>query len=147
MGTYTQILYHIVFSTKSRNEVLHKENRDRLFRYMAGILSKNKCICPIINGVEDHVHILTHIHPSISLSDLIKDIKVGSSLFIKQNDLFPGFENWQSGYGAFTHSWSHLNRLVGYVENQEEHHRKVSYKEELIQLLQDHGVPYDEKYL
>jgi len=147
MSTYTQIIYHIVFSTKNRASVLYKENRERLFRYMAGILDKRKCICLSINGVEDHVHILTHIHPTIALSNLIKEIKVGSTLFIKESGLFRGFDHWQDGYGAFTHHWSDKERLVRYVKNQENHHRTLSYKEELQEILKEHGVPWDERYI
>jgi len=146
MSTYTQIIYHIIFSTKYRRPVLQKGDRDRLFAYMAGTISNKKCNCVIINGVEDHVHILTHLHPSIALADLIKDVKVASSLFIKESGICPGFENWQTGYGAFTHSWSRINTLIKYVKNQEEHHRKKSFKVELRKFLRDNDVPFDEKY-
>ena len=102
MGTYTQILYQIIFSTKYREPVMIKANRVELFKYITGILENKKCKLYQINGVEDHLHILTHIHPSVSLSDLVKDIKVASSIFIKEKKLFPGFIGWQVGYGAFT---------------------------------------------
>jgi REP element-mobilizing transposase RayT len=82
MSTYTQLLYQIVFSTKERNPVLAKPNRARLFRYISGILKNKNCHVYIINGVEDHIHILTHIHQSIAIADLVKDIKVASNLFI-----------------------------------------------------------------
>lgn len=93
------------------------------------------------------MHIVTHLHPSIALADLIKDIKIASNLFIKEQDLFPDFISWQEGYGAFTYSIKERERLIKYVKNQEEHHRKSSYKEELIDLLNEHGVEFDEKYL
>ncbi len=100
-----------------------------------------------INGVEDHLHIVTHLHPSVALAGLIKDIKIASSLFIKEQSLFPDFVSWQEGYGAFTYSIKEKDRLINYVKNQEEHHKKSSYKEEFIALLNEHGVAFDEKYL
>lgn len=147
MSTYTQILYQIVFSTKNRTPSLIKENRDKLFKDIWGILKNKKCHLYRINGVEDHLHILTHLHPSVSLSSLVKDIKLGSSIFIKENHIFPKFDSWQGGYAAFTYSIKELNRLIEYVKNQEEHHQKMTFRQELIALLNEHGVEFDEKYL
>lgn len=100
-----------------------------------------------INGVEDHLHMLMDLHPSISLSALIKDIKLASSKFIKENKLFPFFRGWQEGYGAFTCSYREKDALIDYVNNQENHHQKKSSMEEFIEFLKDEGVEYDEKYL
>ena len=101
----------------------------------------------IINGVEDHIHIVTHLHPTVSLSSLVKDIKLASSIYIKENNLFEDFINWQEGYGAFTYSIKEKDRLIEYVKNQEEHHRKKSFREEYVKLLGEHGIEFDEKYL
>jgi REP element-mobilizing transposase RayT len=141
------MLYQIVFSTKYRTPVLTKENRPELFKYIWGILEKKKCHLYRINGVEDHIHIVTHIHPTVAIASLIKDIKVASSDFIKANGLFPDFENWQIGYAAFTYSFSAKNGLIEYVKNQEEHHKVQTFREELIELLEEHGVQFEEKYL
>lgn len=116
MSTYTQILYQIVFSTKEREPVLLKENRPLLFKYIYGILKNKNCHLYRINGVSDHIHILTSLHPSVSLSSLVKDIKISSSVFIKENILFPGFSGWQDGYGAFTYSFGEVNKLIEYVK-------------------------------
>ena len=89
MSTYTQILYQLVFSTKYRERTMIKENRPELFKYIWGILKHNKCHLYRINGVEDHLHIVTHLHPTVALSSLIKDIKVSSSKHIKEHNLFP----------------------------------------------------------
>ena len=97
MSTYTQILYQVIFSTKQREQVLGKENRPELFKYIWGILDKKNCHLYRINGVEDHLHIVTHIHPSISLADLVKDIKIASSGLIKDKQLFKNFNGWQEG--------------------------------------------------
>ena len=147
MSTYTQIIYQIVFSTKYRHPVLEKQHRKKLFRFIWGILKNNNCHLYQINGVEDHLHILVDLHPSIALADLIKDIKLGSSSHIKEQQLFAGFTGWQEGYAAFTYSRKEKERLVTYVKKQQEHHKILSFKEELIGLLQEHGVAFDEKYL
>ncbi len=118
-----------------------------MFKYIWGILKNKKCHLYRINGVEDHLHIVTHLHPSVALADLVKDIKLASNDHIKATGLFPDFGGWQDGYGAFTYSFSAKNNLIEYVKNQEEHHKTVTFKEELIELLKEHGVEFDEKYL
>jgi putative transposase len=100
-----------------------------------------------INGVEDHLHILTHLHPSVALADLIKDIKLSSSKFIKEKNIFPDFKGWQNGYGAFTYSIERKDALIHYIKNQEEHHKIKTFREEYIELLQEHGIAFEEKYL
>jgi len=147
MSTYTQIIYHIVFGTKYRTPSLQINQRNMLFKYIWGILNNNKCHLYRINGMEDHLHILTHIHPTVALSSLIKDIKLASNSWIKQENLFPTFKGWQEGYGAFTHHFNDKNRLIDYIKNQEVHHRHISWPEELKALLEEHGIPFDEKYL
>ena len=147
MSTYTQILYQIVFSTKEREPTLIEENQEKLYRYIWGVLKNKKCRLYRINGVEDHLHILTHIHPTVALSDLIKDIKLSSSDLIKEEALFPKFKGWQVGYGAFTYSFEAKDRLISYIKNQKEHHKKASFREEYIALLKEHGVEFEEKYL
>ena len=147
MSTYTQILYQIVFSTKYRDRVLIKENREQLFRYIWGILKNNNCHLYRINGVEDHLHIVIHLHPSVALASLVKDIKLGSSTFIKHEGLFPDFDGWQQGHGGFTYSIKEKTRLIEYVKNQEEHHRSLSFRDEYISLLNEHDIEFEEKYL
>lgn len=147
MSTFTQILYQIVYSTKAREAVLLKENLQKLWSYKTGVLREKKCQVYQIGGVEDHVHIITQLHPSVSLSDLIKDLKLASSEFINRSGIFPEFKGWQSGYGAFTYSIDAKDNLVKYVLNQEEHHKKRTFKDELRQLLEQHKVDFDERYL
>jgi REP element-mobilizing transposase RayT len=100
-----------------------------------------------INGVEDHIHIISDIHPAVSLASVVKDIKLASSSLIKSENLFEGFGGWQAGYGAFTYSLEAKQNLIAYVKNQEEHHRKVTYVDEYIKMLHEHGVEFDERYL
>ena len=148
MSTYTQILYQIVFSTKNRESTLSAPNRKELFKYIFGILKNKNCHLYRINGVEDHLHIATHIHPAISLSSLVKNIKPASSDHIKDNNgLFAKFGGWQDGYGTFTYSIKEKDRLIEYIKNQEEHHREKTFREEYIELLEEHGIEFNEKYL
>ena len=147
MSTFTQILYHIVFSTKHREMSLSYDKRPELFKYIWGVIAEKKSHPYWINGVEDHLHIATHVHPSVALSSLIKDIKLASIYFVKENHLFRNFGGWQDGYAAFTISYRDKDGLINYIKNQEEHHKTVSYKEELIALFEEHGIEFDEKYL
>jgi len=146
MSTYTQIIYQIVFSTKNRERTLTDENRNELFRYISGIIKNQKCHLYQIGGISDHIHIVTHLHPSIALASLVKDIKLASSKQIKSTGWFNHFNGWQDGYGAFTYSFKEKDRLIEYVKNQEAHHARKNYKEELLEILTEHGVEFDEKY-
>jgi len=147
MSTYTQILYQLVFSTYKREKTLAKDNWKELFRYIWGILNKHRCHLYRINGVEDHIHIVTHIHPQVALSNLIKDIKLASTSYIKSEKLFKDFNGWQTGYGAFTYAISEKERLIKYVMNQESHHSNKTFVDEYKELLKEHNVDFDEKYL
>lgn len=147
MGTYTQILYQIVFSTKYRERTLEKRGRDEMFKQISGTIRNKKCHLYQIGGVSDHIHIVTHLHPSIALSDLVKDIKMSSTDCIKNKKLFQNFRGWQDGYSAFTYSISAKKNLINYVMNQEKHHGEKTYLEELIELYKEHEIEFDEKYL
>ena len=147
MSTHTQLLYQIVFTTKHREKTLLTEKRKELYQFVWGILKNKKCHLYQIGGVEDHIHIVTHIHQSISLASLIKDIKLGSSDYVKKNNFFPDFNGWQDGYGAFTYSANQKNILIAYVKNQEEHHKNKTFKDEYVALLEEHEIEFDEKYL
>ena len=124
MSTYTQIIYQIVFSTKYREATLINKNRKELFKYIWGVLENKKCHLYQIGGVEDHIHIVTHLHPSVALSSLIKDIKLASTENIKERNLFPKFNGWQDGYGALTFGTRAMPDVLSYVRNQKEHHRQ-----------------------
>jgi REP-associated tyrosine transposase len=147
MSTYTQILYQIVFSTRERKPCLIPDKRPELFRYISGIIKNKQSHLYRINGIEDHLHIVTHLHPTVALSDLVKDIKVASSIKIKETGWFGDFTAWQEGYGAFTYSIKEKDRLIEYVKKQEEHHKAISFRDEFIDLLKDHEIQFDEKYL
>jgi putative transposase len=147
MSTYTQLIYHIVFSTKHREPTLIKDHRLRLFAYIHHLLTNKKCHLYRINGVEDHLHILTHIPPTIAIASLIKNIKLASDHLIKEEEIFPDFQGWQDGYGAFSESIKAKERLMNYIKNQEEHHRTVSFVGEYKALLNEYEINFDPKYL
>ncbi|MCB2154621.1 IS200/IS605 family transposase [bacterium] len=147
MSAYTQLYYHIVFSTKERKPVLDAPNRRRFFQYAWGFLKKKSCHLYRIGGVEDHVHILTHIHQTIALADLVRDLKTSTNQWIRSEDVFPFFDGWQISYAAFTKSHADKDKLIDYIKNQEEHHRKVTFIEELRALLEAEGIPFEERYL
>lgn len=148
MARYTSILYQVVFSTKYRNPCMLKSTRRQLYAYLNGVLVNKKCHVYRINGVEDHLHILFDLHPMVALSMLIKDLKLSSSAMIKESGIFPDFENWQVGYGAFTYSPDAKDNLIFYIKNQEEHHRKKeTFKVEFIRMLEENRIEYDLKYV
>ena len=147
MATYTQILYQVIFSTKYRTPSLSKQNRARLFRYLHGTLRNRQCNCYEINGIEDHIHLLFYLHPSMSLATLVKEIKGARTYIIKKENLFEKFNGWQIGYGAFTYSQSAKQNLINYILNQEEHHKKENFIDEYKRLLKKHNIPFDPKLL
>lgn len=147
MSTYTQLLYHLVFSTRNRERSLTANHRRRLFKYIHQLLINKNCHLYRINGVEDHLHILTSIHPNISLSSLVKDKKLASSDFIRKEQIFPNFRGWQEGYGAFTESFKAKERLINYIKNQESHHQTTSFLDEYKSLLVEFEIEFEEKYL
>ncbi|MBN1592120.1 MAG: IS200/IS605 family transposase [Candidatus Coatesbacteria bacterium] len=147
MSTFTQILYHIVFSTKNRTPSLCGSNREPLYRYIWGLIKNRDCHLHRIGAVEDHVHILTTLHPCQRLADLVRDVKTKASRWIKDERIFPDFIGWQDGYGAFTHSRRDKDALVDYINAEKAHHRRVSFADELRQLLIEAGIEFDERFL
>ena len=147
MSTHTAISYHIVFSTKDRTPALTHDRRNDLFRYIWGIIQNRRGHLYRINGVDDHLHILTSLHPTVCLADFIKEIKAGSTHWIKENAVFKRFSHWQEGYGAFTCSQSEIAGLIEYIKGQEQHHRKVNFADEYRKLLMEAGIEFDERYL
>lgn len=144
--SYTQIYYHIIFSTKYRKSVISIEHEEDLYKYIWGIIKNKKCTLYRINGMPDHLHIFTNLHPTIRLSDLVKDIKVASNLWMKQSGLFPNFEEWQEGYGAFTYSNKDKEMIINYIKNQKKHHLGEDFEIEYRRILKENEIEFDEKY-
>jgi REP element-mobilizing transposase RayT len=147
MSTFKQIYYQIVFSTKYREPTITEKHSESLYKYIGGIFQHKKSVLYQINGVEDHIHIFCALHPTNTLSDLVKDIKIASNLWMKESGNFPDFRAWQEGYGAFTYSHREKDIIVNYVKNQKQHHKKESFIDEYKGLLDENGVVFDEKYL
>ncbi len=147
MSSHRQILYQIVFGTKNRKPTIPDEHCEKLYKYIWGIVKGQNCKLYRINGIADHVHIMSDLHPSISLADYIKNIKVASSIWMKESTLFPQFAGWQDGYGAFTYSIKEKDILIEYIKNQKVHHRTESFYDEYKRLLVENGVKFDERYL
>ncbi|MCR9016844.1 IS200/IS605 family transposase [Aquiflexum gelatinilyticum] len=146
-GTFSQIYIQYVFAVKGRENLLLNPWREEVFKYMAGIIKGKNQKPIIVNGVTDHVHVFVGLKPAMSISDLIKDVKNNSSNFINENKFVKGRFEWQEGYGAFSYSHSQLDNVYQYILNQEEHHRKTSFKQEYISFLKKFEIQYEEKYL
>lgn len=147
MATYTQIYIHIVFAVQGRQNLIKKEHREELHKYITGVIRNKQQKLIAINSVSDHVHILIGMKPTIALSDLVRDIKANSSTFIKKKRWLKGRFNWQEGFGAFSYAHSQLDVIVKYIQNQEKHHVKKSFKEEYLGMLKKFNVQYDERYI
>ena len=147
MGTFKQIYYQIVFSTKNREATIAEDYESELYKYIWGIINNHKCKLYRINSMPDHIHIFSDLHPTVCLSDFIKDIKVASSIWMKQSGYFDAFSGWQDGYGAFTYSIREKNMIINYIKNQKQHHQSEPFLEEYKRLLIENGVEFDEKYL
>ena len=147
MSTFTQIYYHITFSTKLRRPTLDAARREELFKYIWGITKNHKSHLYRINGTEDHVHLFTGLHPTVALADFVKDIKLASSAWIKEQGVFPAFDAWQEGYGAFTNCHREKNAVIEYVKGQVDHHRAISFRDEFRALLVEAGIEFEETYL
>ena len=146
-NTYHQCYVHLVFAVKHRDCLICESNRERIQKYICGIVKQDKCriLCVFCNP--DHTHVLVGFRPSISISDLVRNIKSVSSKFINEQKLMHFRFNWQDGYGAFTCSKSQIASVSNYINNQPEHHRKKTFREEYINFLEKFEIEYDEQYL
>ena len=146
-GALTHLVYHIVFSTKRRAPLIEADWQPRLHEYLGGIVKGLQGTPISIGGMPDHVHMLVRLRPSRAVSDIVRDIKANSSGWARDKRQAAGRFQWQRGYGAFSVSESVVPEVRRYIENQQEHHRKMSFHDEFVQLLDRHGVAYDPQYL
>ena len=137
----------IVFAVLGRTNVIREIHRDELEKYICGIISNNKCKPLAIYCNPDHAHILLGLHPTIAVSDLTRDIKSASSKFINNKKWVMGKFAWQDGFGSFTYSKSQIDGVVKYILNQPIHHKKRTFREEYIEILQKNDIEYDERFL
>jgi putative transposase len=146
-GTFSQIYIQVVFAVKGRENLISKTWKDDLHKYMAGIIKGKEQKPIIVNGMPDHVHVFVGLRPSMPISDLVRDIKNNSSNFINENKFVKGKFSWQEGYGAFSYSHSHIRQVYDYILNQEEHHKKRTFRDEYLELLKKFEIEVNEKYL
>jgi putative transposase len=146
-NTYSQLYIQAVFAVKFRNAVIEKEWKSQLMAVIGNLINETGCKTIIVNGVEDHVHCFFILKPSISISDLMQSVKAKSSKWVNESKLLLNRFEWQRGFGAFSYSKSHTNNVYNYILNQEEHHKKQSFREEYIEFLNKFEVDYDERYV
>jgi len=146
-NTYSQIIIQVVFSVKGRQNLIAAKHREELHKYITGIIKNRGQKLLAIFAMPDHVHILIGIKPSILISDLVRDIKAGSSKFINDNKWVVGKFNWQEGFGVFSYAKSQIDYVANYIWNQEDHHNKFSFNEEYIRFLKEFDIDYKEEYL
>jgi REP-associated tyrosine transposase len=146
MSSYRQLLYHVVFRTKNGNPSINQDNAEQLYSYISGIIRNKNSHLYRVNGTENHLHILTDLHPSVALADFMRELKTSTSMWIKEKGLFPNFDGWAEGYGSFTCSYWDLGDLLDYVRNQQEHHKKKSFEDEYRSLILKAGIKIDEKH-
>ena len=146
-NTYTQVHIQVVFAVKNRSSLIHATWEDALFRYITGIIQNHGHRVLQVNGMPDHVHILFGMKPDQALSDLIKQVKQDSSKWINQQGYVKGRFSWQAGYGAFSYSKSQIPRVVRYIQNQKEHHKKKTFREEYLEFLKAFEIDFNESYI
>ena len=146
-NTYTQIYIHIVFAVKHRNALISSSWKERLHKYMTGIIQNQGHKLIAINTVPDHVHIFIGMKPDVALSDLVRDIKRDSTNFVNNEIRLKGKFSWQEGFGAFSYSHSQIDSVVKYILNQEEHHRSKTFREEYETMLKEYAVEYNDRYI
>ena len=147
MSTFTNLLFHIVYSTKYRKPMIQSAWEDELYGNVGGILRGHKGTLLSMGGNEDHVHLLAKLSPTIAVSDMLRLIKSNSSKMVNETFRPAAAFEWQPGYAAFSVSESQFDRVRQYIRNQKEHHRKTTFKDEFIQLLKKHKIEYDERYV
>ncbi len=146
-GTFTQIYIQLVFSPLYRDRLLHQSIRPAVFKYMSGIITQLGHKSIIVNGMSDHVHLFIGLNPSLSVSETVKEIKRASSVFINEQHFFSGKFQWQSGYGGFSYSQSHIEKVYDYILNQESHHAKRTFREEYLDFLKKYDIEFENQYL
>ena len=146
-NTCSQIYIHIVLAVEGRQNLIAPQHNAELQKYITGIVSNQGQKLLVLNNMPDHVHLLVGLQPDLALSDLVGDVKTRSSKFIKTQRWVPGRFSWQEGFGAFSYSRSQLGSVIRYIENQQKHHAKKTFREEYIQLLEKFGVEYDLRYI
>lgn len=146
-NTYTQLYVHVVFAVKGRANLITKSWKEKLYQYITGIITNKNQKLMVINGMSDHLHILIGLKPDCNLSDLIRDVKANSSKWVNENKWVMGKFEWQTGFGAFSVGQSQIQTVVKYILNQEEHHRKKTFREEYMEFLNVYQIEFKPEYI
>jgi REP element-mobilizing transposase RayT len=146
-NTYHQIYLQTVFAVKYRKAVIDPSWKNKLFAVIGNLINETNCKTIIVNGVEDHVHCFLGLKPVVSVSELMKTVKAKSSKFINDHTLTSARFEWQEGYGVFSYSQSQVDKVYKYIENQEAHHKKQTFRDEYLDFLKRFKVAYDEQYI
>ena len=146
-NTYTQIYIQYVFAVQNRISLIKNEWKDELYKYMTGIINQHEHKLLSIGGMTDHIHALVSMHPKQAPSDLMYELKRSSSLWINENKFVVGKFSWQEGFGTFSYSQSQISRVSKYIENQETHHKKKTFREEYLDFLKAFNIEFDERYV
>lgn len=146
-NTYSQIYIQTVFAVDGRLSLIRPDFKEELYKYMTGIVRNNGQKLIAINGMSDHIHILIGLKPAMALADLVRNIKADSSVFVNRQRRVHGRFNWQEGYGAFSYGHSQLETVIRYIQNQEQHHRRRTFKDEYLAWLKRFEVPFEQKYI
>ncbi len=146
-NTFSQIYLQFVFAVQHRQNLIPKEHKEELHKYITGLVQNRKAKMLAINCMPDHAHLFVGFKPTVLISDFVKEIKVESNEFINHKKWTKGKFNWQEGYGVFSYSHSHIDTVVKYVLNQEVHHQKKSFKQEYHKLLEKFEIPFEERFL
>jgi putative transposase len=146
-NVYSEVYLHLVFSPKFRKALIKEEIQPAVFSYISGVITQKGFKSINVNGMPDHIHILTGLNPQIAVTDLVRDVKRSSSLFINENKLVPIKFQWQEGFGVFSYSRSQLGNVFNYIQNQKQHHTKSTFRKEYTGILEKFGVDYNEKFL
>lgn len=147
MSTFSQIYIQVIFAVKGRTSLIGASWEEELYKYITGIITNKDQKLLAINGMPDHIHILIGMKPTCCLSDLVREVKKASNAFVKEKGFVKYKFEWQEGYGAFSYSHSALDNVIAYIQNQKEHHKKKTFKQEYIGFLKKFEVEYEEKYL
>ena len=146
-NTFSQIYIQTVFAVSNRQSLIKPEFKEDLFKYITGIVTNQGQKLISINGMPDHIHILIGLKPSMALADLVRDIKADSSTYVNKNKWVRGRFSWQEGYGAFSYGHSQLDTIIRYIQDQEKHHKRRSFKNEYLTLLRKFDIAFEDKYV
>lgn len=146
-NTYSQIYLQFVFAVKHRQSLIPKEHKEELHKYITGLVQNRKAKMLAINSMPNHIHLFVGFKPVISISDFVKEIKVESNQFINEKRWVKDKFAWQEGYGVFSYSHSHIDNVINYIFNQEEHHKKVTFKDEYLDFLKRFEIEHELEYL